>query len=570
MLENRDSYMREIERLKTELDKVKHREKYYHLIYESNNDLIFIHNKEGHIIDVNQSVVDRLGYSKEEMLTLSVADLSSDVKPYTLDEAKVHLGNAHYTERYLFEWQSKSKSGDIFWVEVSLKKVELNGQEHIIAIARDINEKKKAEQELFETKNLLEASIAQSSSGILIADAPNVNIRVANNAAFGIRGERSELLTDIDVEKHGERWQTYKPDGTPYPPLELPLSRAVMKGEITTGEDLILKDKSGDVHWINANAAPIYDSKGNITAGIVVFLDVTDKKNIELELRQHKENLEKLVKEKTEDLEAVNEELKTINDDLFEKNEIIKKQNSELKSTLENLKKTQTQLLHADKMASLGILTAGVAHELNNPLNYISGAYLTLNNYFSKNEDISQKDVTISILALKEGLSRATNIIQSLNQFSRDSKIIDEDCAIHEIIDNCLIMIRQHQEDDIAIVKDYWKGDILFKGNVGNLHQVFLNILTNAIQSIKREGEITIKTSLENNNCVISISDSGCGIPKEDMKRITDPFFTTKPPGEGTGLGLSITYNIIQEHHGNISFKSEPNKGTIVTVRLPV
>jgi signal transduction histidine kinase len=113
-------------------------------------------------------------------------------------------------------------------------------------------------------------------------------------------------------------------------------------------------------------------------------------------------------------------------------------------------------------------------------------------------------------------------------------------------------------------------GDMIVLGNVGQLHQVFVSILVNASQSIENEGSISISTEKEKDNICIKVTDTGCGISKVNLPRITDPFFTTKEPGKGTGLGLSIAYNIIQAHKGNISFQSEVNKGTIVKILLPI
>ncbi len=142
-----------------------------------------------------------------------------------------------------------------------------------------------SQEELLEARKFLEAAVAQSPSGILIADAPDVTIRMANPAAFGIRGETDRPLTNIEVEQHASNWQTFRPDGAPYPPEELPLSRAVLKGEITRNEEVIIRDEFGADHWVSANAAPIRDSEGCITAGIVIFHDITERKKNEVALR---------------------------------------------------------------------------------------------------------------------------------------------------------------------------------------------------------------------------------------------------------------------------------------------
>jgi signal transduction histidine kinase len=278
----------------------------------------------------------------------------------------------------------------------------------------------------------------------------------------------------------------------------------------------------------------------------------------------------KSIKDKEEELNQLNEELHLVNQELNDKNEIINTQNNELKATLKHLKDTQHQLLQTEKMASLGILTAGVAHEINNPLNYILGGYVGLENYF--NEIGLQQDETIKTLldGIKTGVNRAADIVLGLNQFSRDSKNNNEICDIHSIIDNCLLMLNYQLDHRINLKKEYAKDIPFISGNVGKLHQVFTNILSNAIQSIESKGKISITTQKKEENLLIKITDTGSGISDEDLPKITDPFFTTKDPGKGTGLGLSITYKIIQEHKGKIEFHSTINKGTRVHISLPI
>lgn len=272
-------------------------------------------------------------------------------------------------------------------------------------------------------------------------------------------------------------------------------------------------------------------------------------------LYQHQNNLELLVKDKTKELGLANEELK--------------QKNSELNEALQTLKHAQSNLLQSEKMASLGILTAGVAHEINNPLNYLLGAYNGLENYFKEFESLDKEKTDFLLNTINIGIDRITDIVQGLNQFSRLNSSKDEDCDIHAIIDNCLVIMDNKIKYRIVIEKDYRHKQINIKGNVGKLHQVFMNILHNAIQSIENKGKIKISTALSANALLVEIADNGCGIEEHDLKQIIEPFFTTKPPGEGTGLGLSISYTIIKEHNGNIDFESIINEGTKVTITLP-
>ena len=222
-------------------------------------------------------------------------------------------------------------------------------------------------------------------------------------------------------------------------------------------------------------------------------------------------------------------------------------------------------------MSSLGVLSAGVAHEINNPLNYIQGGASGLEELLSGySPDNDAEDANTLLSAIQEGVSRVTTIVSSLNHFSRQNDSEKVDCNIHEIIDNCIVILKNKTKDRIDIIKNFTTESTLITGNEGKLHQAILNILSNAVEAIENDGMIEIKTEIISGNVVINIKDSGIGIPEKNISKISDPFFTTKAPGKGTGLGLSITYGIIEEHLGKIEYKSEINEGTLAKISLPL
>ncbi len=290
---------------------------------------------------------------------------------------------------------------------------------------------------------------------------------------------------------------------------------------------------------------------------------------IQNDLKEHKRNLEFKVKKRTEEFETANEELKYTNEELLDKSTIIKNQNTELIATMRYLKETQSQLVQSEKMASLGILTAGVAHEINNPLNFIVGGIGGLESYFEEKGKLPKK-VQILLSTIQTGADRASNIIKGLNQLSRSNDKFDEDCDIRSIINNCLLIMQSQLKDKIEINTVFKNESFSVNGNMGKLHQVFINILTNSIQAIKHKGNISITTQNIGKNIIIEIEDTGSGINKKHLSKITDPFYTTKDPGKGTGLGLSISYSIIKEHKGSLNFQSEFDKGTTVIITLPL
>ncbi len=285
--------------------------------------------------------------------------------------------------------------------------------------------------------------------------------------------------------------------------------------------------------------------------------------------KQLEDALEKQ-KAASDELEILNEELRATNEELYDKNCIIEEQNRELQTTLKHLKDTQAQLMQIDKMASLGTLTAGISHEINNPLQYLSGSYYALHNYFEKYGSADEKTTSFLLSSTETAITRISSIVHGLNQFSRDNSSFDETCDLHMILDNCLAILHNQSKDVAEIKKDYKAEKLYVQGNVGKLHQVFTNILTNALQALPDKGEIFISSTVNAHTCCIEISDTGCGISKENMAKITEPFFTTKAPGKGTGLGLSISYAIIQDHQGSLEFESKEGQGTSVRVTLPL
>lgn len=338
--------------------------------------------------------------------------------------------------------------------------------------------------------------------------------------------------------------------------------RQILSGEKTNVELVFSTLINGKTTWLKDFKFRINISENKYAVGGAVF-DITEIKNYENELEEHKFHLEKLVQKRTKDLETANKELKSLYKEL-------KIQKEEIESTLHTLKEAQGRLVQTEKMASLGVLTAGVSHEINNPLQYLSGIYYGLVKYFKKYGSHEEQTTNLFLSSTKTSIERISSIVNGLNQLSRDNRNFDEDCDIHSIINNCLTVLHSQYKYTIEIEKEYYLDTIILKGNVGQLHQVFINILTNAVQAIENKGKISIATYIKAESALIEISDTGYGINKENLAKIIDPFFTTKDPGKGTGLGLSISYSILKDHKGSIEFESEVNKGTKSIITIPL
>ncbi|MEM9895792.1 MAG: ATP-binding protein [Bacteroidota bacterium] len=279
------------------------------------------------------------------------------------------------------------------------------------------------------------------------------------------------------------------------------------------------------------------------------------------------------------------------------------KSKEELANALNSLKGAQSQLVHSEKMASLGQLTAGIAHEINNPINFISSGMVSLKMSIEAMREIAEeysridegeevKEVMNSIKELKEdheydeivdelddlindinyGVSRTIEIVKGLRVFSRLDEEEAKNANINENIDATLTLLRNKTKGKIEIVKHYDESMNDIECFPGQLNQVFMNILNNAVQAMpdeKKDGEITIYTEEEESQVAIRIKDNGVGIPDEIKDRIWEPFFTTKEVGVGTGLGMSITYGIIEKHGGKIDLSSELGKGTEFVITIP-
>jgi len=237
----------------------------------------------------------------------------------------------------------------------------------------------------------------------------------------------------------------------------------------------------------------------------------------------------------------------------------------EMKS--EELRKTQEQLVQAGKLASTGQLAAGVAHELNNPLTTVSGYAQLLLRHLNKKDSNYKK-----IEAMAKEANRCKAIIKNLLDFSRQAKRKDYRILnLHTPLKNILSLVgEQMRLQNVRVIKNLDSHLPKIKANPGQLEQVFMNIVSNALDSMPNGGELRIATRKIDSGIEIAFTDNGCGISKESRDKVFNPFFTTKRPGRGVGLGLSVSYGIIREHGGEIGVESEEGKGSTFTIRLPV
>jgi two-component system NtrC family sensor kinase len=235
---------------------------------------------------------------------------------------------------------------------------------------------------------------------------------------------------------------------------------------------------------------------------------------------------------------------------------------------VKELARRQDQLVQSKKMSSLGILTAGIAHQLNNPLNNIS----TSCQIVMEELDEGEKDLLRKMLGnIEQEVHRARDIVKGLLEFARARDFAIHDVPLSHVVKRSIRLISSQVPPGIEII-DEVPEDLIVHIDPQRMQEVFLNLLMNAIQAISEPpGQIRIGATFDkkNENALISIEDTGMGIPKEALDHIFDPFFTMKEEGVGTGLGLSIVYGIVEKHHGSITVESTEGKGTQFLIRIP-
>jgi PAS domain S-box-containing protein len=547
---------------------------YHKIITDSNGKPV-----DYEFIDINSKYEELTGLKKEKIIGKRVLEIIPNLEQEWIEK----FGQVALTG-VPTEYTNFVEAFDRYY-ETKVYSPQMN---HFVVVFFEITEQIKTQQALKASEERYQLAIAASNLGIWdwFTDSDEVYYSDLWKSQLGYQPHELEgkFETWKELLHPDDKWQA------------VALIEKYLKhpqGQFIT--EFRLRHKDGHYVWIHNRAEAMVDEQNKVKRMFGTHLDITKSKLAQLELNNYQQKLEHLVHERTNELMQSNEELNSANEELMVINEKLANQKQELEQTLERLKKTQSQLIQSEKMASLGVLIAGIAHEINNPINFISCGidgikiYLEqindcIDDCISKQKMISQNKEAIltkasademrqTLNALIEGMeigvSRTVSIVNGLRSFSRSDETSLQQFNLHVLIDNTLLILYNQYKNRIIIQKQYTDIPEL-SGFPGQLSQVIMNLLINAIQSIPDQGTITISTKRKGEKVQLTVQDTGTGIPEKIRNQIFDPFFTTKEAGKGTGLGLSISYNIIKEHKGEIKVESEPNKGTRFIVELPV
>ncbi|WP_446811505.1 ATP-binding protein [Methylomonas sp. 2BW1-5-20] len=542
-----------------------------HLMMDySQNMMLLVEPTELRIIVVNKVVEKMLGYSEEALLTMAITNIESSLQDVFYWE---DVRNGQYLDIETQDGLYQCADGSLLTVTKSVKVIHHEGNPLILIQARDVQNEHKAEDALAQILSQLRATLESTGNGILVIDWHG-KIANMNRQFSSMWGISDDLLLEREEADILESIV-----GLVVEPEAFRVRLQELVGNRETEDILYLTD--GRI--FECRSRPQYLGE-HIIGRVFGFNDITEQKRAEEALRDSRDELEEQVHKRTASLQMANTQL------LAEK--------ARQEDLIRQLEETQMQLLQSEKMASIGQLAAGVAHEINNPIGFVNSNLSTLQEYVDGmlrllaayeqiegtlvNEalqDITQLKQEVNIGYLRgdigdllteslDGLQRVRRIVKDLKDFSHVGELEQQSANLESGLDSTLNVVWNEIKYKADVVKEY--GGIPEVNCIASqLNQVFMNLLINAVQAIEDHGRITIRTGHDEKNVWVEVEDTGKGIKPEQLGKIFDPFFTTKSVGMGTGLGLSLSYGIVKKHNGWIEVKSELGKGTCFRVFLP-
>lgn len=514
------------------------------LLSTTGDVFVIVTDARGHIRNVSLSVQEILGYRQNDVEG-KPSELLHPAKwvesGNTLTIHKMLMANGYWNGELPYQ----HRNGEQLQAVVSLTNVHgLNGERlGTVCLGHDISEHRRMQQQLLEYTNDLQQIVEERRRDLdeseelyrLLIEDINEGYFIAKGGRFIFTNKAFDRITgysrdelkhlgflDLIHERslnHARSWWLRVMDGAHVPAAELMVQRKGTSKAIVECKAQPLKLR-GEAHVIG------------------MLHNITEKKKMERQLQRYVGNLEKMVAERT----------------------------AELENSIRELKSTQFQLVKSQKLAGIGILAAGVAHEINNPLQ----ALLLKSQYIMRHIDDTH-EVTRSTRDIIDYVNRMAEIVRGLSKYARTVK---DDVRSAPV--NLITVIKESLElayhtrnfGDVVVRREFNTVQPVL-GNEGQFQQIFINLIVNAIDAMEGRGQLTLRLDKEGEMVVARVSDNGCGIPPEHMDKIFTPLFTTKPSGKGTGMGLHVAYRIISEFGGDIAVKSTVGQGTTFTLSFP-
>jgi PAS domain S-box-containing protein len=522
------------------------------------------------IILVNRVAAQVLGYGEEQLLGMSITDIESSLQDvFYWEDAR----NGQYLDIDSQQGEYQRADGSLLTVTKFIRVVDYQDRPLLLVQARDIQQERQVEDALEQTLSQLRATLESTGNGILVLDWHGKITSMNRLCSTMWAIPETMLLAGDDGAIFNFLAESV---------IESDLCRTRLQEVVDRNEaEDLFRLKDGRV--FECKSRPQYLGE-RIIGRVFGYTDITERQLAEEALRQSRDQLEERVLERTADLQKANATLQT---EKARQEELIKK-----------LGEAQSQLLQSEKMASIGVLAAGVAHEINNPIGFVNSNVGTLRRYTDSmfklldayeaheaelapegKQEIGNIKKQIDAAYLREdlsslldesldGLDRVKRIVKAMKDFSHVDSDGRQEASLEAGLDSTLNVVWNELKYKAEVVKEYAQIPpiVCFPSQ---LNQVFMNLLINAAHAIEGHGRITVRTGYDDEQVWVEVEDNGKGIPAGNLNRIFEPFFTTKPVGQGTGLGLALSYGIVQRHAGLIEVRSTVGVGTVFRVILP-
>jgi PAS domain S-box-containing protein len=522
------------------------------------------------ILLANRTVEQVLGYSGAQLREMLITDIESSLQDLFYWE---DVRNGQYLDVEAQEGEYLRADASLLTVMKSVRVIRDGERPLLLVRARDRRHERQVEDLLEQTLAQLRTTLESTADGILVIDWHGKITSM--NRLFSAMWEIPAALLEAGDD-----------DGI----IEY-IAGQVEQGQLIRNQLRQVADTAGTQDLFRLRNGRYFECRSRpqflgerVIGRVFGYTDVTERHRAEEALRESRDQLESKVRERTRDLQEANA---TLEQEKVRQAELIKK-----------LGVAQSQLLQSEKMASIGVLAAGVAHEINNPIGFVNSnlgslqryaqALLKLLDSYEALEASLSPDDRAAIACVKQevdadylredlepllresldGIDRVRRIVQDMKDFSHvdggDLQFADLEAGLNSTLNVVWNEIKYKAE----VTKEY-AAIPQIECYPSQLNQVFMNLLVNAAHAIEERGHITLRTGHDEHQVWVEVEDTGTGIPKDKLERIFEPFFTTKPVGKGTGLGLSLSYGIVQKHGGRIEVHSEVGKGTLFRVALP-